>query len=146
MKKIKIISGTYGHRSKGAAFVEPKTPSSQPFYVSDEEADRLINLGVAAIIGNDIADSPYDEAELHEGETEMVLKGVDAAKPFMPSYSVESKAQELRDIGKDVGITFRVGTSKEEMVRQLDNYFAAESGEGDDEDCELSLTPFGLSV
>lgn len=45
MKLIKIISGTYGHNVNG--IVEPKTRESEPFYVDDKEAGKLIGLKAA---------------------------------------------------------------------------------------------------
>lgn len=54
MKKIKIVSGTYGHNVNGV--VKPKTRESEPFYVDDKEADRLIKLEVAEeVVENKVA-------------------------------------------------------------------------------------------
>ena len=50
------------------------------------------------------------------------------------------KASELRDLGKQYGLTFKVGMSKAEMIAALDDFFAVESeapeadAEGDGED------------
>lgn len=48
MKLIKIINGTYGFRPQPHV-VELKTADDAPFEVDDKEADRLVELGVAAI-------------------------------------------------------------------------------------------------
>ena len=56
MKLIKIINGTYGFRPQPYV-VELKTADDQPFEVSDEEADRLIGLGVAALAFGDDSES-----------------------------------------------------------------------------------------
>ena len=52
---------------------------------------------------------------------------------MVPEYSVDMKAQELRDIAKEhMGLTFTVGTTKAEMVEQMDAYIEAHSVDGDD--------------
>ena len=142
MKLIKIISGTYGLRTKGAAFVDPKTTASKPFAVDDKEAERLVKLGVASIVMDGVPD-PDDFATLKDVEKDPVPNVTPTSGSFKPSYSVDSKAQELRDIGKDIGITFPVGTSKAEMVKQLDEYYSAEEEEDDD---GLTLTPLDPSL
>lgn len=126
MKLIKITSGTYGLRTKGAAFVEPKTPASEPFVVSDEEAKRLANLGVASIISDD-ALCLYDDGTTVEKTVSKTQSENAVNNNIAPSYSVDSKVQDLRTIAKEAGITFPVGTSKTDMVKQLDKHFADRS-------------------
>lgn len=48
---IKIIKGNYGYNN--GVSVKVKTPGDPPFCVSEEEAIRLTNLGIAAIIDNE---------------------------------------------------------------------------------------------
>lgn len=132
MKLIKITSGTYGFRTKGTAFVEPKTPASEPFTVSDDEDVPI----------HSHEDNLITESTLPYKQNKNVVPEV-----FAPSYSVDSKAQELRAIAKDAGITFPVGTSKTEMVKQLDKYFADPPDENEnDEECELTLTPLDPTI
>ena len=50
MKKVKIINGIYGHRPNGGIVV-PVSPADGAIELSDEEAVRLIKLGVAAMAG-----------------------------------------------------------------------------------------------
>lgn len=50
MKKVKIINGTYGHRSEGSKFITP-VKAGEVVEVSNTEAARLIGLGVAVYIG-----------------------------------------------------------------------------------------------
>ena len=51
MKRIKIIRGAYGHKPTGTRIVVTKTSTSDPFDVSDEEAARLVKLGIAEVVG-----------------------------------------------------------------------------------------------
>ncbi len=48
MKKIKIVSGGYGHTNE-RGFSVLKTAADPPFDVADEEAERLVELGVARV-------------------------------------------------------------------------------------------------
>ena len=46
MKKVMIINGTYGHKPEGSKFINP-VRAGEVVEVSDEEAVRLMELGVA---------------------------------------------------------------------------------------------------
>jgi hypothetical protein len=50
MKTIRIVRGTYGYRVPGSKITTPKGRNAEPFEVSDEEAARLVKLGVAAVV------------------------------------------------------------------------------------------------
>lgn len=47
MKNIKIIRGTYGHRKTGSTITSPKTRTDPAFPVDDDEAQRLVKMGIA---------------------------------------------------------------------------------------------------
>ncbi len=142
MKTIRIISGAYGFDNDG--FIKAKTKNDPPFAVDCKEADRLVALGVAEIVER-AADAPVkagialnpdsfstdDEGGAEseqggdsEGDTDDELG--DASD--IPEYNLDMNVNDLRAIAKDVGISFKVGTTKEEMVEELDKYFA---GDGD---------------
>lgn len=59
MKLIKIINGTYGYRPQPHV-VERKNVHDAPFEVSDEEAARLVGLGVAEIAFGEDSPSMQD--------------------------------------------------------------------------------------
>ena len=46
----------------------------------------------------------------------------------IPEYDPDMNVNELRAIAKSVGISFKVGTTKEEMVEELDKYFEENGG------------------
>ena len=50
MTTIKIISGVYGHRPEKSPYVIPVTVNDPPISVEDDEAIRLVELGVAAYV------------------------------------------------------------------------------------------------
>lgn len=116
---IKIIQGTYGYIDENG-IVKPKTAKDAPFELEDKSREaELVALGVA-----EYADGT--ELSIDEETGGVVVDGV-------PGYSTDLKAAELRDIAKAyMGLTFAVGTTKAEMVEQMDAYIEAHSVDGDD--------------
>lgn len=124
---IKITKGVYGYVTKSGA-VKPKTPQDWPFELTPEKEARLVGLGVAEYVGGaspapaDSAEGPEEAPELPEGVT-----GV-------PEYNADMKADELRAIAKEMGLTFKPGTTKAKMVEEMDAYIAEHSAGGYDAD------------
>ena len=58
MRRVKIINGTYGYKPNPRKHVMPVSAGGV-VEVSDEEAQRLVSIGVAAYM-------PTDPEELHE--------------------------------------------------------------------------------
>lgn len=116
---IKIIQGTYGYIDENG-IVKPKTAKDAPFELEDKSREaELVALGVA-----EYADGT--ELIIDEETGGVVVDGV-------PEYSTDLKAAELRDIAKAyMGLTFAVGTTKAEMVEQMDAYIDAHTVDGDD--------------
>ena len=56
---------------------------------------------------------------LYERAAELVADGV-AVYADGQAYSADLKANELREIAKDMGLTFKVGTSKADMIAAMD--------------------------
>lgn len=117
---IKIAKGNYGYNN--GVTVRVKKPSDKPFSVSDEEARRLVALGVAEIVseggilpasdeGTDIADIKEDAPEI-ENEFEI------------PLYNDLLTRAELQAIAKEYGIEISDRATKSEMIKALDDYFA----------------------
>lgn len=137
MKKVRIIAGTYGyHNARGR--LEPKDRKSDPFFLDDTEADRLVSLGIAEIIAVGVATPKFDDETAstseNTSEAEGRKKGEESASgntasgmlyAERPIYDGNTKASELREVGKNVGIKFSVGTTKEKMIAALDDYFDA---------------------
>lgn len=115
---IKIIQGTYGYIDENG-IVKPKTAKDAPFELEDKSREaELVALGVA-----EYADGT--ELIIDEEIGGVVVDDV-------PEYSTDLKAAELRDIAKAyMGLTFAVGTTKAEMVEQMDAYIDAHTVDGD---------------
>ena len=118
---IQMKAGTFGLPVGGS--VKAMTKESGPFKASEEQEARLVKLGLAVYVG---------EPELPELPDGVV---------GIPEYSIENTANELREIGKLCGLTFKVGMTKAEMVEALDEHIAAHTVEGvtADENGEISV-------
>lgn len=111
---IKIIKGIYGYMDK-RGIVRPKTEHDDPFELTEEQEERLVKLGIAVYVDGGRTALPDD------------VRGV-------PEYSAEMKADELREIAKEhMGLTFKVGTTKAEMVAEMDKYLAENTVDSEDE-------------
>lgn len=90
MKKIKIVNGTYGYRP-APAVVEPKTPEDPAFLVEDQEAARLVALGVAAYVGEAPAapEEPAPASEEPEAPEAPAEESEEPETPAAPGYTAE---------------------------------------------------------
>ena len=103
-----------GHTTK------PKTPKDAPFELNDKRAAELVADGIAVYV-NDDGDLLIDD-------------NGDVVVGMVPEYSTEMKAAELRDIAKEhMGLTFPVGTTKADMVEQMDAFLEAHMVDDDDD-------------
>ena len=112
---IRIIQGVYGHQINGRVY--PKDSNSEPFELTEAQEERLVKLGVAVYV---------------DGGSTKLPEGVTA----IPEYSADMKAYELRAIGKELGLTFKAGTTKAEMVEQMDAFLDDNTDDEETEDGE----------
>lgn len=113
---IKIICGVYGYcveHENGAVSVIPKDKNSAPFSIDPKREAELVAAGVAEYV------TDYDDAPVgfDEQPPEVLLSS------NIPEYNASMSAAKLREIGKDCGLTFKVGMSKADMVSELDAFF-----------------------
>ncbi len=120
MAKIKIIQGNYGYNNGDS--IKVKTPKSEPFNVSDDEAARLVSLGIAEIVGQGSDFIPQDLSGEEMSEKEDSI--VDSGDLEMPEYSEESTNAELQAIAKQYGIEIAPKATKAQLLKALDDYFA----------------------
>ena len=111
MVRIKIVSGVFGWKH-GAAYdlVRAGDPAIE---VEEQLAHRLVEQKVAEYV-----EAPAEEADLPDGVYPV------------PEYSVNNTVAELREIGKQNGLTFKIGTTKEDMVAALDAHIEANMVDG----------------
>ena len=121
---IQIIRGVYGFLDKDG-IVRPKTDADAPFELAPEQEERLVRLGVAEYVGK-VNSAPVAEAESGVSTEEAPTDGISLA---------DLSVKELREIGKEYGLTFKVGISKAEMVAAIEEAEAnvdAEEEDGED--------------
>lgn len=138
MTKIRITGGRYGYISP-VGIHSVKTPSDPPFDVEDSEAERLVKLGVAEINGErgnapEKGSSAKCKADTHTVNKEPLNDEEEGSF----EYDENTSAKELREIGKRIGISFPVGTTKADMIAALDAY-VNNSDDDDDSGDDLNL-------
>ena len=136
MKLIQIINGTYGFRPSPFV-VEPKKASDPPFEVNDEEAERLVNLGVAKVV-----DEVVPEKETKEDAPEADVEAPEEVRGAEPEdepdvkedQALESKTNdELSSIADGLGIEIPKRAKKADIIAAIRG-----AEEDDDEMPDLS--------
>ncbi|MDY5501601.1 MAG: hypothetical protein SPF77_03355 [Gemmiger sp.] len=106
---IQIIRGVYGHyvtdKKSGKIFVVARDKNSDPFELTPEQEARLVSQGVARYV---------DDAEAGAAPI-----GFDEQPPEEEEPMEELSAKELRERGKEYGLSFKVGMTKAEMIEAL---------------------------
>lgn len=115
---IQIIRGVYGHYVDGT--VHAKGVDSEPFSLPPEQEKRLVKQGIAVYVSAPNA----AQKELPELPPDVTA---------ISEYSVDMKPDELRAIAKEMGLTFRFGTSKADMVAAMDQFLAEHMEQADPE-------------
>jgi len=135
---IKMVRGVFGLPVNG--IVKAMDKDSGPFEASAEQEERLVRLGLAVRVeGSEPA--PVEDTTEDDTHVDAPI-GFDETPPLpedalgIPEYSEDMKATELREIGKQCGLNFKVGMSKKEMVAALDAHFETNMVDEEDEDGE----------
>ncbi len=131
MKSIKIIAGSYGYRPEGSKSVTLITKQHPQIEVSNAEAERLIELGVAVIVESDL--KLQSQAQLPE------------STDTRPEYSMKNRADELKALMDEFELPYEEGITKQQMVDALDNYFDTPANDDEAVDEEPGQVP-DLSV
>lgn len=113
---IRIKNTTFGLVING--IVKPKTPADPPFEVADELAYRLVQDGIAEIVG-DIAPANLSNEEEEMGE--ITNEGVDFR---IPKYGEGTSKADLQAIAKEYGVSLSAVATKQEIIKALDDFFA----------------------
>lgn len=116
---IRIIRGVYGHYVNGT--VQAKGVDSPPFAITPEKEERLVAQGVAVYVD----DVPTAREELPELPPDVTA---------ISEYSIDMKPDELRAIAKQMGLTFKFGTSKAEMIAKMNRFLEEHTEDTLDED------------
>lgn len=128
MLTVKIISGTYGHNT--GKRIEPKDCTCEPFSLTDDEAKRLVSLGVAKIVFNEVATvkndvissgqsvNPSDDENGNNGEFE----GENDMSGHIDATSLEEMTiKDLKRLAGDMGIDTSKMKRKAEYIEAIAN-------------------------
>lgn len=121
---IQIIAGVYGRKMDDGT-VKAMDKHSGPFEVTPEQEDRLIRMGLAVRVDHVDTDMPigFDETLPAEDEAEEETAEVELEK---------LTAKELREIGKQYGLTFKANASKAVMIDAIKATQPEDEAEEDD--------------
>ena len=120
---IEMIAGVFGLKVDG--IVKAMDKKSGPFEAGAEQEARLVKLGLAVYVG----------------EPATVAEDEDAPIFDVPPLEMTYSAKELREMGKEYGLTFGVGVSKADMARAIETAKAKAAEVVDAEDTEDEDAP-----
>lgn len=120
MALIRIIAGTYGFRENG--MIHPKDRNSGAFEVDNKEAERLIALKVAEIAAEQpcISSKGVTPTTGENADSEPVCADTEEDDYVEYEYDETTPVNKLREIGKQLGLSFPIGTTKADMIAGLD--------------------------
>lgn len=134
---IKMLRGTFGLPINGT--VKPITSKDGPFQASPEQEERLVRLGLAVRVD----DVPASVANVVLDDEEDVDIGPIGFDETPPEEDVEAEeiidlselsAKELREIGKEYGLSFKANASKASMIEAIEAAQAENEGDEPAED------------
>lgn len=131
---IKMKAGTFGLPVDGV--IKPMTKDSGPFNASAEQEERLVKLGLAEYV-TDGTPIGFDEVP----EEEPIEDAPEEDEPTLKPLE-DLTIGELRAQGKEYGLTFKVGTTKAEMVEAIT---AAQATIADEEGTDEDAPTFDAS-
>lgn len=123
MKLVHIINGIYGYHISEAV-VEPKTVKDAPFFVSDEEGERLIGLGVAELVTEaETAEVAPVQPTAETSEETACKEDAPQTKPETLGYSRNMKLDDLKKVAIDAGASktkVKKMRSKDEVISAIE--------------------------
>lgn len=127
---IKIVRGVYGYLDKDG-IVRPRTEADAPFELQPEQEERLVRLGIAQYAGfvkaaaetaeNVPSQEPSVGDATEQEDQDPELEDTQVVEIPLSEYSVK----ELRELGKEYGLSFKVGMTKDDMVKAIEAAEAA---------------------
>ena len=123
---IKMIAGVFGLQVKQPGKktrVVAKGPADGPFSASPEQEARLVDLGLARYV-----DEPAEDAVVDDGGNEPMppddyVPEAEASEDEADEQEArpieELTAKELRELGKEYGLSFKANASKASMIEAI---------------------------
>lgn len=119
---IKMIRGVFGLPVNG--IVKAMDKNSGAFEAGDEQEARLIRLGLAVEVEDGEPANTIEETvdtDTPIGFDETPPEDFDEAEAVEEIVDLKTlSAKELREIGKQYGLTFKVGMTKDDMAAAIE--------------------------
>lgn len=146
MKRVKITSGLYGHRPAGAKRLRP-VPAGGICVTTDEEAARLVKIGVGVILPDEADKRTQEGVATHPEGGDAGSAGVDTpdgdgpaegegAARLDPEQLKELTNAKLRELAEGLGIDTAKLKTKAQLIAAITDIpleDAISGGEGDEE-------------
>lgn len=125
---IEMIAGVFGlpvKQDNGKTRVVAKGPESGPFNASPEQEARLVGLKLARYVTAPV-EVDEDDAEVVDDTTPIGFDETPPVDSVEDDAEVEEivdmetlSAKELREIGKEYGLTFKANAKKSDMIEAI---------------------------
>lgn len=113
---VKIVKGVYGFDT--GKTVVGKSVKDAPFFLDEDKARRLFDLGVAEPVCDDAYPDSYvyaveEDAEMDEGMDEIHTEDMEELN------LAEMTLEELKEFAEPYGLKYKVGTKKADFIQQI---------------------------
>lgn len=103
MKTVKIVSGTYGYKPKGKTGIKPVSVGGI-VTVNEEEAERLVSLGVAVILDDNTDGTAKSQVEISNDPNNQPEERNDSTRHLDADLLATMTNAELKKLAEDMGI------------------------------------------
>lgn len=113
---VKIVKGVYGFDT--GKTVVGKSAKDEPFFLDEDKARRLFDLGVAEPVCDDAYPNSYvyaveEDVEMDEGVDEIHTEDMEELN------LAEMTLEELKEFAEPYGLKYKVGTKKADFIEQI---------------------------
>lgn len=117
---VKIVKGVYGFDT--GTTVIGKSANDEPFFLAEDKARRLLELGVAELV----CDAAYPDSPVYgvdDDEAAETENGEDADEinlDDMEELNLEEMTlEELKEFAEPYGVKYKIGTKKAVFIEQI---------------------------
>lgn len=121
---IEMIAGVYGlpvKKNGQKVRIIGMGPKDGPFSTTPEQEVRLVGLGLARYVSEPVAEAEEIEDTAPIGFDETPPEDFDEAEVVEEIVDLETlTAKELREIGKEYGLSFKANAKKVDMIAAIE--------------------------
>ena len=137
MTTVKIINGIYGYRPNNSPYVVPVSSRDPAISVDDDEALRLVEIGVAVIVDNEAPSAPVATALTGDSDSSTIDNSSDdedgesgdpapgeIVNQFDPEELKGWKMDELKKLAADLGVDTTGIKKKDDLIQAIKDVVA----------------------